>query len=499
MPAMKSLMTRLAHTIPSATLSKTQYLSFKDCPRHLWCEIHRPEFWPEPTPFELHTREQGYAVEAVAKKWLEGKRVPAVLNPSGLQPEWHWQETFSDGPYICRTDAWWQDPKSQGLHLYEIKSGTRVKSDHLYDLAFQVAIIEATTPVESIWVIHLNRDYEKAGELNPESLFTMVDVTQLVRDRLPDVLTERAQAVQVMQDPVAENWPACKRPKSCPCPSLCHPGVAEHSVFDLPGLRETSDALIELGITELSQVPDNFPLDTKQRRMVTAVKTGQPVIDRAGLAHFLQRLEYPLCFLDYEAYNAALPLYDGCHPQQQVVFQYSLHVVQHERDLSHPERIAHFEFLSFGPSDPSVDLVQHLKANMPDKGSVIVWNQSFEAGRNREMAAGMMADREFLLGLNHRMVDLAELFRMGVYVDKQFHGSWSIKNVLPVLAPELRYSDLPINKGDQALLAWWDIASGRVKSPEKRTEIEQNLLRYCQLDTWAMVKVWEFLHTLISQ
>jgi hypothetical protein len=483
---------------PRHSLSKTQYQLYRDCPRHLWTQVHLPELWPEPTPFETHTQEQGYVVEARAQAWLEQKALPAHINPSGTPGQWHWQDTFVDGEFYCRVDGWWEDPKSNAAHVFEIKSSTRVKYDAITDLAYQVAVIEATKPVESIWLIHLNREYVRAGEIDLDSLFVLVDVTAQVRERMLDVKLEREEALNVLKSENSDEWAACTRPKVCPCQTICHPDLPEYSVFDLPGLRFTTNDLLAQGIKELADVPDNFPLETKQRRMVEAVKTQVPVIDRAALSKTLGELQYPLCFLDYEAYSSALPLYDACHPQQQVVFQYSLHIVPHRNAPLESEEVQHIEFISFGPGDPSIDLVHHMQEHMPKKGSVIVWNESFEATRNREMAEGMLNASEFLLQLNNRMVDLAEIFRLGVYVDREFHGSWSIKNVLPVLAPDLSYHDLPIHKGDQALLAWWDVASGAVSDPKERQKIQADLLQYCALDTWAMVRVWNKLEAVFA-
>ncbi len=494
---------------PLNALSKSQFQLFRDAPRHLWAAAHLPEIWPEPSAFEQHSQEQGYSVEVHSQEWLTQRAVqkfPSHLNPSKTSGKWHWQDSFSStdsegNAFFCRTDAWWEDPKSTAIHLFEIKSSTRVKYDALVDLAFQTAVIQdahPNRPVESIWLLHLNKEYVRAGALDFDQLFTLVEVTEQVRELLPEIRAERARASEVLASTNSDEWLSCTRPKTCPCPSICHPNLKPYSVYDLPGLRHTTLELIDRGIESLVDVPDNFSLETKQRRMVQAVKSGQPVIDRHALAQSLETLTFPLCFLDYEAYSSALPLYDGCVPQQQVVFQYSLHVVPDKHAMKNLAHIRHYEHISFGPGDPSREVVQHMQASMPKTGSVIVWNQSFEASRNREMAEGMLDAKEFLLGLNNRMYDLAEVFRRGMYVDREFHGSWSIKNVLPILVPELRYDTLEIHKGDQALLAWWSIVSGEISDTNEIKHIRKNLLTYCQLDTWAMVKIWEVLEDLFT-
>lgn len=497
---MTSDSSQFSETSPrAAALTKSLFLLFRETPRHAWYKLYHPANWPEPTPFEKHTQHAGYEVEALAKPWLEQRQIPSIINPSGTPGTWHWQHTFEDQPYHIRTDAWWEDPKSNHVHLFEIKSSTRVKSESLIDLAFQVSVIEATRPVGSIWLVHLDRDYVRGGELSPDRMFKVVDVTSEVRDRMPSVIQQREAALGLLTDPNPMNFEGCWHPKSCPCPHLCHPDLPKYPVTDFPGRREILDDLEKLNIRSLTEVPPTVALDTKQRRMVQAAQSGIPVVDETAIHRFLSQVTYPISFLDYEAYGASLPLFDGCHPQQHIVFQYSLHVIQSpETALANAQDVQHFEHVSFGPGDPSLHVMNHLSQHLPPTGSVMVWNASFEGGRNREMAEGMAEHKDLLLSMNQRMVDLSDIFRLGMYVDREFHGSWSIKNVLPVLVPELSYKDLPLNKGDQALLAWWDVVSGKITNPQQIQQLTYDLLRYCELDTWAMVRVWQVLMSQIE-
>ncbi|MBU1164788.1 DUF2779 domain-containing protein, partial [Patescibacteria group bacterium] len=134
-----------------------------------------------------------------------------------------------------------------------------------------------------------------------------------------------------------------------------------------------------------------------------------------------------------------------------------------------------------------------------DRGSVIVWNKSFEGGRHVELAGMYPEYSNFLLDLNHRMYDLADVFKHGDYLDPKFEGSWSIKKVLPVLVPELGYQDLIIGEGGLAMLTWWEmISAGESISQDAKADIKQNLLQYCQRDTLAMVEIWRYLKRLIG-
>ena len=224
------------------------------------------------------------------------------------------------------------------------------------------------------------------------------------------------------------------------------------------------------------------------------MKSGKLWIDHAAIKREMAKLEYPLNFLDYETYNPGVPFYDGYKPYQHMVFQYSLHVF--ETPNSEPE---HFECLVTEETDPSIKLVEHLSKHISPTGSVIVWYRPFEGARNSEMAERYPEYSDFLLNINERIYDLMDVFSKGYYVHRDFHGSASIKNVLPVLVQdhEITYDDLPIPKGDEAMMAWVGIMSG-IKPQEEVEQTKQDLLRYCEMDTLAMVKNWQALTSLVS-
>jgi hypothetical protein len=217
------------------------------------------------------------------------------------------------------------------------------------------------------------------------------------------------------------------------------------------------------------------------------VKSGKPEIRPSAIRAELDRLEFPLYFLDYETFNPAVPWFDGYHPYEHIVFQYSLHVVASRGDA--PD---HQEYLDTGEGDPAVRVVGDLAKHVGRKGSVIVWNKTFEVGKNTEMAERYPQYREVLEDINARAFDLMEIFSKGLFVHPDFHGSASLKSVLPVLVQgdDLNYAQLPITRGDEAMLVWKAIMSG--ETPQEDVPVaRQNLLRYCGLDTMAMIKCWE--------
>lgn len=468
-------------------LTKSDFLLYLEAPMHLWAKEHNKLEITAPSAYDQHLMKQGYEVEKVAHDYLIRYVIPSYKNAELL-----WQQTYVSGEYQTRADGIVHDLDADTYHIYEIKSSTSEKKDHLPDATFQSIVIGHSLDIQSVHLILLNDEYIRGDELDIEQLFTVPDVTNDVSEMTPTVLAQMREALRVSESESSEGVPNCLNPKTCLCMNLCHPGLLPYSIYNIPNLtpkkrRELEDS----GTVNIDDIDINFSFTPKQQKIVDVLQSKTPFIDEPTILHLLQGLTYPLYFLDYETYDEAMPLYKGQKPYQKMVFQYSLHIVS-----SNSEEIQHKEYVARELGDPGKELVKHLRSRMSDVGSVIVWNKAFEGGRNKEMAEQYPEYKDFLLGVNSRMFDMMEIVSKGYYVHPEFKGSWSIKNVLPVMVPELSYKELPINKGDMAMLAWWDMVNSRDEAKKKQTANE--LLKYCGLDTLAMVKIWEALKNACS-
>lgn len=461
-------------------LTKSDFLIYSDSPLHLWASKHNLLEKTTPSDYDLHLMSEGQKVEKYANQFLE-----EIILKQYAHGQIYFQPTYHDGDFEARADVLIFDEDTGVYDIYEIKSSTSVKKDNLYDATFQLLVCEANIPVRNVFLVHLNKDYVLEDELNLEQLFVAENITADCQRIKDEVLNSRQQALSMCLQESADGIEACYKPSNCPFPQLCHPNLPADSIYDLSRItRQKAQQLRELGVKTLHDIPEDFSLTFAQRMQIKAVKSGETFIDQDSIAEELSNLEYPLYFLDYETYNSALPLHRGYKPQQQMVFQYSLHIVE-----QHRKEIRHREFIAQTKNDPAYELVKHLRNSISGRGSLIVWNKTFEAGRNKEMAELYPGFAPFLLGLNERIYDLADVFKQCLYVDPKFKGSWSIKNVLPVLVPELSYKELEIQKGDQAMISWWKMTHELTDEGEQE-EIKKNLLKYCQLDTWAMVEIW---------
>ncbi len=478
------------------SLTKPNFLTFLDSPLHLWAEVNNQLEDKELSVYDQLIAKQGYKVEKLAKKFLEQKLKNEY--PGGSTIEFQYQLT--DGSYEAKIDALVHDAVNNTYDLYEIKSSTKIDKQHKYDVTFQYLIGKATLPINKTYLVHINSDYVKNRELNLNQFFVIEDM-KVVIDKLEDeVFRLRSDALEIINltKPPLESH--CYKPKTCPCKNLCHPDLSEYPVYDLSWWKAGQyEKLVAKGYQDLIDVSKEDELNPKQLLQLRSIKQNKPIIDSEGIKRELGNLTFPLYFLDYETYGSAVPIFDGYKPYQHIVFQYSLHVLE----TPDSKELKHFEFLETRKQDPSENITKALLSVIGDNGSIIVWNKNFECKRNEELAQLQPLYADELLALNERVYGLMEIFKDGLYVDYRFHGSASIKKVLPVLVPELSYDGMEIGEGATAMTKWWEMVNGfgtknKYFSGKKQT-IAWNLLKYCELDTLAMVEIWRVLNLIIDK
>lgn len=402
------------------------------------------------------------------------------------------QARFEAGEITCISDVLVRGDDGS-FDLYEIKASTQVKVDHEYDLAFQIEVIEeAGYEIDRVFVIHVNNEFVRNGEIKADELVKTTEVTDRVKKLKHFTRKNISKALKIAKS------------KECPdiSPSQAKLGafgdwlgifktmaeIDEYSIYHLcsPGADKIGQ-LEALGIKKIADIPDDFNLNEKQRSQVATTKNDEIFVNSQRIKEFLSRLEFPLYFLDYETLSSVVPYFDGLGPYGQLPFQYSLHVLD-----SPDTKLGHFEYLHDNNSNPIKPLSEALKSQIGESGTVLVWYEGFEKSCNELMGTIAPEYKEFYKSVNDRVVDLMIPFSTGSYVHKDFFGSASIKKVLPVLIPELSYKDLDINQGATAQRLWMEaILDG--KRPTEKDKILTDLLKYCELDTLAMVKIYQFL------
>jgi len=472
-------------------LSKTDFIQYLYCRKSLWLLKRDPENYPEGefSAFLIKLVKDGYLVEKYARLLFENRDDHSSFS---------FQQTFqTETGLFARADIF-EAGEDGETHLYEVKSSTRVKTDrnhnHLKDACFQLIAAERSgQQIDHVSIIHLNGNYVRDGEILPEELLIVQDVTARVRAMQWETEDEIDAALALLdQEDIDRSSCSClqqSRTNHCDSFSYFNPQIPTPSIYSLPRLSEKKRLeLLNDGLINLSHVPGSFPLSPQQSAVLTAVKSKTPVINLKAIRKFFEELTYPLYFFDYETYASAIPMIDGMSPHKHVPFQYSLHILGEGGELHHAEYLA---------SDAQLpnELIVQMKQDFGGSGSIVSWHASFEKTQNKEMARLYPEHADFLTNINDRMVDLEDLFKTA-YVDARFNGYTSIKKVLPIICPDLSYKELDVQDGTAAMDAWSQMIDPDTAADEKE-RIEKALLKYCKLDTFAMVEIYRFLEKLL--
>ena len=471
-------------------LSKTNYIIWRDCHKNAWLKIHKPDIYyaNELSEFEKQIIETGNEVDLLARS---------------LMPSAEFQKKFEADGYLAITDILHPSTSSEQVNLYEVKATNEIdKKTHLHDLTFQYIVLKrAGLEVESANLIHLNSEYVREGELELTKLFVTEDMTETVKEMTEEVAAEMQLAKKYLSQKDEPKGPCdcIYKGRSAHCTTFhySNPDIPEYGVHDLARIGNSKAKLTELvdgNKFRLEDVPEGLNLSDIQKNQIWTYLNDRVIISRENISEELDGLEFPLYFLDYETFPAAIPRFDGFSPYNQIPFQYSLHILKNTED--EPE---HKDFLYTEKNDPSEAFVKSLQSHIGPKGSVIVWHKDFECGRNDELASRIPSSKQFFDNIKERIYDLEVIFKKQHHVHKDYKGSSSIKKVLPVLVPSLKYDDLPIKEGGTAAETWNKLVANSLQLAEdEKEEIIRNLLEYCKLDTYAMYAIWKELSSLVT-
>ncbi len=382
-----------------------------------------------------------------------------------------------------------------------MKSSTHVKDYHLHDISFQKYCYEsAGLGIRKCFVVHVNSEYAKHGKIEPKEFFAREEVTDKVAELMPDVPSRIKTILAITK---LKQCPEFKYGEDYHKDDYGVHGNdrfwKEHPDSDIINLYWGGKDAIELfneGILRIRDIPAGYELNKKQQIQKQAHTDDKHHIDHKELAAFLKRLQYPLYFIDFESYQTAIPLYDGLRPYQQIPFQFSVHITTKKG-----QRPKHHSFIAKGAGDPRPAFILALKGALGSKGSVIVYNQTFEQTVLRSLAEQMPQYSEWVEATVERMVDLLSPFRSFAYYHPLQNGKASLKSVLPALTG-ITYDDFEIANGSDASLSYLFITHGSYEgdkaTPKEARAIRKHLERYCGQDTKGMIHILEKLEGFVS-
>ncbi len=492
-------------------ITKTDYLEYTYCKKNLWLKKHKPELFEnlELSEFEKKIIEEGNAADEAARNLFPNGKLIEVVGVNAVQitkqlldggEKTLFQAAFLSDKLFVQADVLNFNDALKGWELYEVKATNSVKRvvphHHVNDLAFQKSVIERSgIEIKKTGVIHLNGEYHQRGKINYNELFVIAELTDEVLEAQEEVQQQTEDLKIYLNMPDERDCECLYRGRNAQCTTFVYsnPEVPEYSVHDINRIGGSKKLLydwINNGIYALEDIDNPDALKGSKKAQYEAYKLGRPIIDHEAIKKVLGELVFPLYFFDYEGYSSAIPRFDGFGAYEQVPFQYSLHVLRENGELEHRE------FLIREPrGDLTLPLVERMREDFGETGSVISWYKSYESQRNDKLADLHPEHAKFLDSLNERMFDLMTIFSKNYYVDANFKGSASIKNVLPVLVPEMSYKALNVQRGDQAVERWEKMIDLNTPKEEKE-QIAIDLLEYCKMDTLAMVEICKKLMSL---
>ncbi|UCE89675.1 MAG: DUF2779 domain-containing protein [Pseudomonadota bacterium] len=479
-------------------LGKTGIQAGLQCPRHLHQLVHNPTRAKREETLAMRT---GTRVGEQARKAFAGgvcvardggadaalAQTQRLLDDPGVDAIF--EAAFAADGIIVYVDVLRR--AARGWELIEVKASTGVKDTHIDDVAIQLSVAgRAGLNVERAYLMHINGGYIHEGDGEYPGLFVLEEITAKARAHVAFIDTQIAALQEILAgaEPEVHPGPQCKQPYPCEFRDWCDAQDGGYPVALLPNAAAVVGALLQQGLYDLREVPAELLESDRHLWVRNVTVTGRAEL-RPGAAHTLEMLAYPRYYLDFECIQFAIPAWRGTSPYQQLPFQWSCHI---ERE---GQALEHHEFLDTCGQDPRREFAERLLAACGERGPIVVYNQSFEKRIIRELADSFADLRVPLLALPERVFDLLPVVRAHYY-HPHMKGSWSIKNVLECLVPELSYRHLAgVRDGTQAQAAYLDIVFGDLSVHERQT-LTENLRRYCKRDTFAMYAIVERLQTL---
>lgn len=482
-------------------LSKSKYCRAIQCNKMLWLEKNKPEEKGEMD--NQAVLDNGTKVGELAKG-IFGKHTNIEYDENLDKMIYDTKEALKESSNIiteasfkyknnfCSIDI--LKVNGNSVEIYEVKSSTEIKDIYLDDISYQFYILNKLEyKVTKASIIYINNQYIRHGELNLSEFFNSEDVTDIVQEKQKEIESKIKEINEYMKqeaEPKQEIGMQCFKPYQCQFWKYCTKHLPEHNVFQIRKMHK--DKALKFyyeGKTNFKDLlEENMNWKFKQQIEFEEFNY-EPHIDKQKIREFMKNLYYPIYFLDFETMQTAIPEFDNSKPYQQIPFQYSLHYITKEDG-----ELLHKEFLAESGMDPRRKLAEQLVKDIPKDVCVTAYNMMFEKGRIKELAEIFPDLSEHLMNIHNHIQDLMIPFSERMYYCKDMQGSYSIKYVLPALFPndpELNYHNLPlIHNGGEAMNIFPKIKD---MSKEEQKKARYGLLKYCELDTYAMVKVWEKL------
>ncbi len=381
--------------------------------------------------------------------------------------------------------------KDNQWFAYEVKSSVKISQTYLLDASLQYHVIENSgLQLADISLITINPNYVRQGKVELNKLFSITSVkNEAIKSQtnIADKLITLKLIAGRSAMPAVNIGEHCFSPYSCDFMGTCWKNVPSNSVFEIGAVPKSQ--LFELynsGVLLADEIPAKNNLDKNANLHIQSKKENKVIINKEALKTFMDKIQYPICFMDFESFMPAVPIYENTKPYQHIPFQYSIHCISKKG-----EQATEVNFLGEAGIDPRKAFIQKLIVDLKSEGTILVYDALME----RNILNGLKKDFpefvpqiESILG---RIVDLIQPFNERSFYHPKMKNLTSIKNILPALVPELHFNELKISSGSIAMIAYENLQ--KETDMFKIQEVREQLLDYCKMDTYAMIKVFEVL------
>ena len=489
------------------SLSKSKYCDGIQCKKKLWLETFKPEVREEVDNESVF--ENGNKVGELARNLFKNhKDVSFNNNLNEMIKETNeclkeknvviCEASFNYDNNFCSVDILKKD--NNEYEIYEVKSSTGISDIYLDDISYQYYVLSNLgLNVKKCFIVYLNNKYYRKGELELDKLFNKEDVTLIAKDKfneIEDNIKELNKSLSNKNEPNIDLGVYCSKPYDCEFFKYCSKHLPEQNIFNIRGLNfKKKIELYNKGIYKYEDVLKEKLKDDYREQVEFELYNLEDKINIENIKKFMKTISYPLYFLDFETYQESIPSYDGICPYMKIPFQYSLHYIEEKGG-----EVKHKEFLSEGGVDPRRLLAERLVEDIPMNKCVLAYNMSFEKNVIKKLASIYPDLSNHLMNIHDNIKDLMIPFKNRDYYTKNMFGSYSIKYVLPALFPNdpsLDYHNLDmIHNGSEASNTFADLDKF---SKEELEKVRENMLKYCELDTYAMVKIYKKLDEIIEE
>lgn len=486
-------------------LSKSTFLRGLQCAKSLYLYKNFIQLRDAPSAEQKAIFNRGNNVGLLAQQLFPGgvDATPAKRSDS-LAALKKTQDLIASGTSIIYEAAFQYDgvlaildilvKENNAWYAYEVKSSVKISPTYVLDASLQYWVItQSGLVLDDISLITMNNQYTRQGALDLKKLYSITSVKKEAiqnHSLIEEKIALGKQTIANPRMPEVEIGEQCFTPYTCDYKGNCWKNVPPNSVFELAGVpKQELFKLYNQGVKTISDIPEKNELDKNANIHLRALKKNEVHVNVPAITAFFGKLTYPLFFMDFETFMPAVPIYEGTKPYQHIPFQYSIHC-----KVTPDTAPEHLAFLAEQGSDPRKAFVEALLNDIGTAGSILVYDALMERNVLNGLKKEFPEHASAIDSILSRVVDLMQPFQERNYYHPAMKNSHSIKNLLPALVPELSYTNLSIGSGSIAMTAFEHLQTET--DIFKIIETREHLLEYCQMDTWAMVKVFEVLERL---